>query len=82
MMEQIDAWIPVFDKLCPMHVLIDDSGHILHAGPTLQKLRPDEPLAGQRFLELFELRRPRAVCLSPRWSQLGPNPLFHHLPPA
>ncbi|MDU8927113.1 diguanylate cyclase [Alisedimentitalea sp. MJ-SS2] len=60
-MDQIDAWSPIFDTLCPMHVIVDDSGHILHAGPTLQKLRPDEPMAGQRFLELFELRRPRDV---------------------
>lgn len=60
-MTRHDDMIPVFDVLCPMHVIVDRSGHILHAGPTLQKLRPDEPLAGLRFLELFELRRPRAV---------------------
>lgn len=60
-MQVIDAHIPLYDKLCPMHALIDVTGHVVHAGPTLQKLRPEAPLAGQRFLELFELRRPRAV---------------------
>ncbi|MDQ2092263.1 diguanylate cyclase domain-containing protein [Marimonas arenosa] len=56
-----DAMVPILDVLCPMHLVIDASGHIRHAGPTLQKLRPESPLAGQRFLELFELRRPRNV---------------------
>ncbi|MBR9765008.1 MAG: GGDEF domain-containing protein [Rhodobacteraceae bacterium] len=49
------------DALSPMHLVLDDSGHVIHAGPTMQKLRPDLPMAGQRFLELFELSRPRAV---------------------
>ncbi|WP_137701580.1 GGDEF domain-containing protein [Marimonas lutisalis] len=60
-MQQSAAMIPVFDQLCPMHVLLDTTGHVVHAGPTLQKLRPDAPLASLRFLELFELQRPRAV---------------------
>ncbi len=49
------------DILCPMSVVIDPTGHIRHVGPTMQKLRPDTPLAGARFLELFEMSRPRAV---------------------
>ncbi|KAA2316317.1 diguanylate cyclase [Pseudooceanicola sediminis] len=49
------------DVLCPLHVVLDPTGHIRHAGPTMQKLRPDTPLAGARFLELFEMSRPRAV---------------------
>jgi diguanylate cyclase (GGDEF)-like protein len=51
----------VLDVLCPMHVILDATGHIRHVGPTLQKLRPDAPLAGLRFLEVFELVRPRAI---------------------
>jgi diguanylate cyclase (GGDEF)-like protein len=51
----------VLDALCPMHALIDSTGHIRHAGPTLDKVRPGGQLAGQRFLEVFELRRPRIV---------------------
>ncbi|MGI3166220.1 diguanylate cyclase domain-containing protein [Pseudooceanicola sp. 200-1SW] len=49
------------DILAPMHLVLDPTGHVIHAGPTMQKLRPDAPLVGQRFLELFELSRPRAV---------------------
>lgn len=51
----------MLDQLCPMSVVLDGTGHIRHAGPTLQKLRPDQPLIGQRFLELVELNRPRSI---------------------
>ncbi|MBE1283940.1 MAG: diguanylate cyclase [Rhodobacteraceae bacterium] len=53
--------LKILDTLCPMYVLLGDSGHIRQVGPTLQKLRPDQPMQGQRFLELFELNRPRCV---------------------
>lgn len=49
------------DVICPMHVVVDKSGHVVHVGPTLQKLRADTPMAGMRFLELFELTRPRNI---------------------
>ncbi|WP_301067831.1 GGDEF domain-containing protein [Pseudooceanicola sp.] len=49
----------MLDLLCPMHALLDASGRMIHVGPTLQKLRPDAPLVGRRFLELVELLRPR-----------------------
>ncbi len=52
----------ILDQLCPMFVLLDATGHICRVGPTLQKLRPDQPMPGQRFLELFELNRPRMVA--------------------
>lgn len=58
MMERCNA---VMDVLCPMHLALDQTGHIAHVGPTLAKLKPDTLLPGQRFLEVFELRRPRAV---------------------
>lgn len=51
----------VLDTFCPMHVMLDSTGHIRHAGPTLQKLRPDIVMVGTRFLELFELSRPREI---------------------
>jgi diguanylate cyclase (GGDEF)-like protein len=51
----------MLDQLCPMSVVLDGTGHIRHTGPTLQKLRPDQALTGQRFLELVELNRPRAI---------------------
>ncbi|UYV39513.1 GGDEF domain-containing protein [Rhodobacteraceae bacterium D3-12] len=47
------------DVICPMHVIVEPTGHIRHAGPTLQKMRPMDPLVGRQFFELFELRRPR-----------------------
>lgn len=50
-----------FDTLCPMHVAVDGAGRITHVGPTLAKLL--EPTAvGRRFLEVFELVRPKAVA--------------------
>lgn len=51
----------VLDVLCPMHLIVNEAGHIIHAGPTLRKLRADIPLDGQRFLELFTLKRPRQI---------------------
>ncbi|MBB96839.1 MAG: GGDEF domain-containing protein [Rhodobacteraceae bacterium] len=52
----------VLSILCPMHVTLDAAGHVVRAGPTLQKLRPDMPFERQRFLDLFELIRPRSVA--------------------
>ena len=49
------------DVLCPMHVTISATGHVIHVGPTVQKLRPDVPLVGLHFLEIFDLKRPRAI---------------------
>lgn len=60
-MENYKQIVDVLDVVCPMHVILDDSGHIQHVGPTLQKLRSDAPFPSQRFLEVFELSRPRAV---------------------
>ncbi len=51
----------VLDVLCPMHLVLAPTGHILHAGPTIQKLRPETPLTGQRFLEAFVVKRPRTI---------------------
>lgn len=47
------------DLLMPMHLLITGSGHIGRVAPTIAKLRPGTDFCGQRFLEVFELRRPR-----------------------
>jgi len=51
----------VLDVLCPMHLVLSPTGHIRHAGPTIQKLRPDTALIGQRFLEAFAIKRPRTI---------------------
>lgn len=53
--------VRVLDVLCPMHLIVNVTGHITHAGPTIAKMRPDPGLEGQRFLEVFEVARPRAV---------------------
>jgi len=71
------------DRLMPMAVVVSQTGHISHAGPTLAKLRPAEALVGQRFLEVFEMRRPRnvtsfsdlaAVCNGPMKLQFRTDP--------
>lgn len=60
-MKSDDELSHVLTGLCPMHVVLDDTGHIVQAGPVLQKLRPDNSLVARRFLEVFELTRPRAI---------------------
>lgn len=56
-----DDMLHMLDVLCPMHVQLDSEGVIKHAGPTLQKLYPDETLAGHYFFDVFELARPKRV---------------------
>jgi len=51
----------VLDVLCPMHLMLDARGVIIHAGPTTQKLRPDLVLVGTPFLEAFAVMRPRGI---------------------
>jgi len=51
----------LLDVLCPMHAVLNASGHVVHAGPTLQKVFAGKPLIGERFLELAELRRPHVA---------------------
>lgn len=51
----------VLDVLCPMHLTLSATGHITHAGPTIQKLRSETPMVGQRFLEVFDVKRPRSI---------------------
>jgi len=53
----------ILTALYPMHVLVDRSGHVQQVGPTIQKLRPNEAFVERRFLDLFDLRRPRPVRL-------------------
>ena len=49
----------LLDVLCPMHALLAPSGHIVHAGPALARVGGAEGIEARRFLEVFELRRPR-----------------------
>lgn len=52
----------VLDVLCPMHLVVGATGHIVHAGPTARKLTGDRPLVGAPFLEVFAVNRPRAIA--------------------
>lgn len=49
------------DLICPMHAVVATQGQILHAGPTLRKLRPERELVGRPFLEIFDVMIPRDV---------------------
>lgn len=60
-MTKITGLSEALDVLCPMHVVVSETGHVVHAGPTLQKLRPANPMQGRDFLEIFDVKRPRAV---------------------
>lgn len=53
--------VPVLDRLCPMHLVIARDGTVIHAGPTLARLRARDSLAGRCFLDLFEITRPRNI---------------------
>ncbi|MEP5946416.1 MAG: hypothetical protein ABJ263_03405 [Tateyamaria sp.] len=46
-MTGLDQLTRTLDVLCPMHLVLSDTGLIAHAGPTAQKLRPDNTLVGE-----------------------------------
>ena len=48
-------------RLMPMFLWLAPTGHVRALGPTLAKLCGPTPLAGQRFLERFEVLKPRAI---------------------
>ena len=47
-------------KLMPLYLWVTPTGLIRAVGPTLAKLCP-EPLIGRRFLDCFQVDRPRAL---------------------
>lgn len=49
----------LLDVLCPMHLVLDADGRIVHAGPTAQKVLGPAVPVGRAFLELFDVKRPR-----------------------
>lgn len=59
--DQVSDMTQMLDVMCPMHVQLDTTGTISHAGPTLAKIFPDQDLVGGQFLEVFELNRPHSV---------------------
>lgn len=46
----------VLDRLLPLWLEVDAEEMIVHAGPTLLKLRPDAAVIGEPFEKLFEVR--------------------------
>lgn len=56
-----NAFYPVLDTLCPMHVVLDASGLIIYGGPTVCKLFDGKSPVGTRFLDRFEIQRPRTI---------------------
>lgn len=64
-MKDVSDLADLLNTLCPMYVLIDGTGEIRKVGSTLQKLRPDQPMIGENFLEMFELVRPRSISTMP-----------------
>lgn len=50
-----------FDRLMPLHVLLDGAGRIVSYGPTFAKLLPAAGLIGITLFEAFEMRRPSGV---------------------
>ena len=62
----------VLDLLCPMHAILDATGHVVHAGASTHKLHPSGDITGMRFLEMFEMKRPRsAVSMSELMAMTG-----------
>ncbi len=51
-----------FDRLMPLHVLLDGAGRIVSYGPTLAKLVPEGSLIGVPLFEAFEVRRPSGLA--------------------
>lgn len=54
--------VAAMDALMPMHLAVATSGEILHAGPTLQKIRPEPALVGSMLFQHFDMRRPRGIA--------------------
>ncbi len=50
------------DLLMPMHLHVAADGRVVHAGPTLQRIAGDRPIAGCALFDLVEFRRPRGVA--------------------
>ena len=51
----------VLDTLCPMHLVVSKSGNILHVGPTLRKLRPEDRYTNTLFFDHFAVNRPKMI---------------------
>jgi diguanylate cyclase (GGDEF)-like protein len=59
----------VMDLLMPMHVVIGSDFRIAHVGPTMRRLRANATWIGEDFREVFDIRRPRGLCVGPEGRQ-------------
>lgn len=50
----------LLNVLCPMHIIFGRTGEITFAGPTAQKICGKD-LFGRNFLDVFEIKSPRAI---------------------
>ncbi|WP_120502120.1 GGDEF domain-containing protein [Roseovarius sp. EL26] len=51
----------VLEVFCPLHVVLNKTGHIVQAGRAFHKLCLGKNATGHRLLEMFEVKRPRQV---------------------
>lgn len=49
------------NRLMPMHLHLSPQGRITSCGPTLAKVAAGQPLVGQAFFQVFEVRRPARI---------------------
>ncbi len=57
-MTSIDDLASLLETFCPMFMMVGRDGVITHVGPTLQKLRLDQQIVGQKFQSFFDMMRP------------------------
>lgn len=69
----------ILDVLCPMHVVLNKTGHIVHVGPMLGKIRGDADWLVKRFLEEFVLKRPRSISSAKELHELTSSKLHLNL---
>lgn len=82
-MNDLDQLSTMLDTLCPMFTVLDKDGRIQKVGPTLQKLRPNQPMVDHCFLEIFQLVRPRNITNLPALMAIAGTKLhlkFHDEP--
>lgn len=69
----------MLDVICPMHLVLNKTGHIIHVGPTLEKIHSKSDWIGQRFLEVFVLQRPRSISSAKELHELESTKLHLRL---
>lgn len=58
MMMQVSLGTDALTRLLPMHIVTDNSGAILSAGSTLERILAPERLLGAHLFDIFDVRRP------------------------